>query len=76
MLIICLVRLSGDFSGWSTSTERLPEDTSGIPPGVVVCFMPVYRWVEFLDQEAVTDHKSLYCGHGSLMCFKESILTD
>ncbi|XP_060768337.1 F-box only protein 50 [Neoarius graeffei] len=35
---------TGDFSGWSTSTERLPEDTSGIPPGVVVCFMPVYSW--------------------------------
>lgn len=35
---------TGDFTGWSTSTEVLPYDTSGIPPGVVVCYMPQFRW--------------------------------
>ncbi|KAL7838719.1 hypothetical protein AOLI_G00271230 [Acnodon oligacanthus] len=35
---------TGDFSGWSTSTEVLPYDTSGIPPGVVVCHLPQFRW--------------------------------
>ncbi|XP_066517080.1 F-box only protein 50 [Hoplias malabaricus] len=34
----------GDFSGWNTSTEVLPYDTSGIPPGAVVCYMPQFRW--------------------------------
>ncbi|KAI4905917.1 hypothetical protein NFI96_021201 [Prochilodus magdalenae] len=34
----------GDFSGWSTNTEVLPIDSSGIPPGVVVCYMPQFRW--------------------------------
>lgn len=33
----------GNFSGWKTSTEVLPYDTSGIPPGVVVCEMPQHR---------------------------------
>ncbi|KAF5896590.1 F-box only protein 50, partial [Clarias magur] len=35
---------TGDFSGWSTSSERLPLDTSGIPPGVVICHLPNYSW--------------------------------
>ncbi|XP_062844448.1 F-box only protein 50 [Trichomycterus rosablanca] len=35
---------TGDFSGWSTSTEVLPFDTSGIPPGVVVCYLPQFSW--------------------------------
>jgi len=34
----------GNFSGWKTSTEVLPYDTSGIPSGVVVCQLPQYRW--------------------------------
>ncbi|KAK2911934.1 hypothetical protein Q8A67_004067 [Cirrhinus molitorella] len=34
----------GNFSAWKTSTEVLPYDTSGIPPGVVVCQLPQYRW--------------------------------
>ncbi|XP_018953309.1 F-box only protein 50-like [Cyprinus carpio] len=34
----------GSFSGWETSTEVLPYDTSGIPPGVVVCQLPRYSW--------------------------------
>lgn len=35
----------GDFTGWITSTEVLPYDTSSIPPGAVVCNLPQYRWV-------------------------------
>ncbi|XP_061904303.1 F-box only protein 50 isoform X1 [Entelurus aequoreus] len=34
----------GDFSGWSTNTEVLPCDTSGIPAGVVVCALPQNSW--------------------------------
>ncbi|TRY57349.1 hypothetical protein DNTS_024941, partial [Danionella cerebrum] len=34
----------GNFSGWKTSTEVLPYDTSGIPPGVVICHLPQFRW--------------------------------
>ncbi|KAB5522732.1 hypothetical protein PHYPO_G00162840 [Pangasianodon hypophthalmus] len=41
---------TGDFSGWSTSTERLPVDTSGIPPGVVVCYMPDFSWFSLEQQ--------------------------
>ncbi|XP_077597260.1 F-box only protein 50 [Stigmatopora nigra] len=33
-----------DFSGWSTSTEDLPFDTSGIPEGVVICALPEPSW--------------------------------
>ncbi|XP_042287275.1 F-box only protein 50 [Thunnus maccoyii] len=42
----------GDFSGWITSTEVLPYDTSGIPEGVVVCHLPQYSWFsmeQFVD---------------------------
>ncbi|KAM9323933.1 F-box only protein 50 [Gastrophryne carolinensis] len=34
----------GDFSGWQISTEEIPVDTSKVPPGVVVCYLPVYSW--------------------------------
>ncbi|XP_008330738.1 F-box only protein 50 [Cynoglossus semilaevis] len=34
----------GDFSGWTTSTEVLPYDMSGIPQGAVICEMPRYSW--------------------------------
>ncbi|XP_069500341.1 F-box only protein 50 isoform X2 [Ambystoma mexicanum] len=34
----------GDFSGWNVSTENIPMDRSGIPPGVVVCYLPNYRY--------------------------------
>ncbi|XP_028277213.1 F-box only protein 50 [Parambassis ranga] len=34
----------GDFSGWTTSTEVLPYDASGIPAGAVVCGLPLYSW--------------------------------
>lgn len=45
----------GNFSDWSTSTEVLPYDTSGIPPGVVVCQLPQYSWFtleQFVDLKA------------------------
>ncbi|XP_043085401.1 F-box only protein 50 [Puntigrus tetrazona] len=35
---------NGNFTGWKTSTEVLPYDTSGIPPGAVVCYLPQFRW--------------------------------
>lgn len=34
----------GDFTGWTTSREDLPYDSSGIPPGVVVCYLPQHSW--------------------------------
>ncbi|XP_061660353.1 F-box only protein 50 [Syngnathoides biaculeatus] len=34
----------GDYSGWSTSTEVLPDDRSGIPKGAVICGLPQYTW--------------------------------
>uniref|UniRef100_A0A8C5E8M9 FBA domain-containing protein n=1 Tax=Gouania willdenowi TaxID=441366 RepID=A0A8C5E8M9_GOUWI len=34
----------GDFTDWTTSIERLPYDTSGIPEGVVICQMPDKSW--------------------------------
>ncbi|XP_067296228.1 F-box only protein 50 [Pseudorasbora parva] len=40
----------GNFSGWKTSTEVLPYDTSGIPPGVAVCHLPQYRWFSLEQQ--------------------------
>ncbi|XP_059207983.1 F-box only protein 50 [Centropristis striata] len=45
----------GDFSSWTTSTETLPYDTSGIPPGAVVCEMPRYSW---FTMEQVVDLKA------------------
>ncbi|KAF3706766.1 F-box only protein 50 NCC receptor protein 1 [Channa argus] len=45
----------GDFTGWSTSTEVLPYDTSGIPPGVVICQLPQYGW---FSMEQVIDLKA------------------
>lgn len=35
--------ISEDFSGWTTNTEVLPYDRSGIPAGAVVCQLPQYR---------------------------------
>lgn len=35
----------GDFSGWTTREEHLPVDTSGIPEGAVICYLPAYSWV-------------------------------
>ncbi|KAJ8347949.1 hypothetical protein SKAU_G00265380 [Synaphobranchus kaupii] len=34
----------GDFSSWKTSREMLPIDSSGIPPGAAVCYMPQFSW--------------------------------
>ncbi|XP_026229231.1 F-box only protein 50 [Anabas testudineus] len=45
----------GDFTGWTTSTEVLPYDTSGIPEGVVVCYLPQYSW---FSMEQVVDLKT------------------
>lgn len=39
--------LTGDFSDWTTSNDVLPYDSSGIPPGAVICNLPRYR-LEFL----------------------------
>ncbi|XP_051950588.1 F-box only protein 50-like [Xyrauchen texanus] len=49
----------GNFSGWKTSTEVLPYDTSGIPPGVVVCHMPQYRWFS-LEQRVDLNAEGLW----------------
>ncbi|KAG8008190.1 F-box only protein 50 [Nibea albiflora] len=45
----------GDFSGWTTSTEVLPYDTSSIPPGVVICGLPQFSW---FTMEQVVDLKA------------------
>ncbi|XP_040907554.1 F-box only protein 50 [Toxotes jaculatrix] len=45
----------GDFTGWTTSTEVLPYDTSGIPEGVVICALPQYSW---FSMEQVVDLKA------------------
>ncbi|KAF7205221.1 F-box only protein 50 [Nothobranchius furzeri] len=45
----------GDFTGWTTSTEVLPYDTSGIPEGVVICALPQYSWFTL---EQVVDLKA------------------
>ncbi|XP_045895728.1 F-box only protein 50 [Micropterus dolomieu] len=45
----------GDFSGWTTSTEVLPYDTSGIPPGAMICALPQYSW---FSMEQVVDLKA------------------
>ncbi|XP_048841834.1 F-box only protein 50 [Brienomyrus brachyistius] len=34
----------GDFSDWTTSEETLPYDTSGIPAGVAICYLPRFSW--------------------------------
>ncbi|KAM9348262.1 F-box only protein 50 [Symphorus nematophorus] len=44
----------GDFSGWTTSVEVLPYDTSGIPEGAVICELPQYSW---FSMEQVVDLK-------------------
>lgn len=35
----------GDYPGWTINDEVLPVDTSGIPPGVVICYMPQFNWL-------------------------------
>ncbi|XP_037324048.1 F-box only protein 50-like [Pungitius pungitius] len=45
----------GDFSSWTTSTEILPYDSSGIPAGAVVCQLPQYSW---FTMEQVVDLKA------------------
>uniref|UniRef100_A0A8C9YJB1 P1, F-box associated domain containing n=1 Tax=Sander lucioperca TaxID=283035 RepID=A0A8C9YJB1_SANLU len=45
----------GDFSGWTTSTEVLPYDRSGIPEGAVICALPQYSW---FSMEQVVDLKA------------------
>ncbi|XP_040035979.2 F-box only protein 50 [Gasterosteus aculeatus] len=44
-----------DFSGWTTSTETLPYDRSGIPAGAVICQLPRYSW---FTMEQVVDLKA------------------
>ncbi len=59
----------GDFNGWTTSTEVLPYDTSGIPAGAVVCQLPRFRCVSlvitrfsysWLQQDHQRDYSSIY----------------
>ncbi|KAG7515595.1 hypothetical protein JOB18_012145 [Solea senegalensis] len=45
----------GDFGGWTTNTEVLPYDMSGIPPNVVVCHMPQFSW---FSMEQIVDLKA------------------
>ncbi|TMS14290.1 F-box only protein 50 [Larimichthys crocea] len=45
----------GDFSGWTTSVEVLPYDTSGIPPGVAICGLSQFSW---FTMEQVVDLKA------------------
>ncbi|KAG5844295.1 F-box only protein 50 [Anguilla rostrata] len=40
----------GDFTSWKIRREVLPYDTSGIPPGAVICHMPQFSWF-FLEQK-------------------------
>ncbi|KAM7374867.1 hypothetical protein PAMP_007501 [Pampus punctatissimus] len=48
------VEPDGDYTGWITSTEVLPYETSGIPAGAVVCELPQYSW---FSMEQVVDLK-------------------
>ncbi|XP_076017556.1 F-box only protein 50 [Genypterus blacodes] len=45
----------GNFTGWTTNTEVLPHDTSGIPAGAVVCQLPQHSW---FSMEQVVDLKA------------------
>ncbi|XP_074529233.1 F-box only protein 50-like isoform X2 [Halichoeres trimaculatus] len=45
----------GDFSGWTTSTEKLPEKKTNIPPGAVVCSSIENSW---FSMEQVVDLKA------------------
>ncbi|KAF6729394.1 F-box only protein 50 [Oryzias melastigma] len=45
----------GDFTAWTTGTEVLPYDTSGIPEGVVICALPQFSWFTL---EQVVDLKA------------------
>lgn len=33
-----------NWTGWTTSKEILPYDSSGIPPGAVICHLPQFSW--------------------------------
>uniref|UniRef100_W5NAM1 P1, F-box associated domain containing n=1 Tax=Lepisosteus oculatus TaxID=7918 RepID=W5NAM1_LEPOC len=46
----------GDFTGWTTSTEVLPYDTSGIPEGAAVCALPQYSNVWCTWSKVVSMH--------------------
>ncbi|XP_034562992.1 F-box only protein 50-like [Notolabrus celidotus] len=46
---------TGNFNGWNTSTESLPVDRSGFPPGAVVCGFMRYVWFSL---EQVVDLKA------------------
>ncbi|XP_069396041.1 F-box only protein 50-like [Paralichthys olivaceus] len=48
-------QLDGDFTGWTTSVEILPYDTSGIPKGAVICQLPKRSW---FSMEQVVDLKA------------------
>lgn len=43
--------IEGDFTDWSTSTENIPSDMSGVPKGAVVCAAPKYSW--FIMEQVV-----------------------
>uniref|UniRef100_A0A8C6TFI5 P1, F-box associated domain containing n=1 Tax=Neogobius melanostomus TaxID=47308 RepID=A0A8C6TFI5_9GOBI len=45
----------GDFSSWTTSSEVLPYDRSGIPEGAVICQLPTSSW---FTMEQVVDLKA------------------
>ncbi|XP_056264377.1 F-box only protein 50 [Pseudoliparis swirei] len=45
----------GEFSGWTTSIETLPYDSSGIPAGAMICELPLYSW---FTMEQVVDLKA------------------
>lgn len=47
--------IEGDFTDWTTSTENIPSDMSGIPKGAVVCAVPKYSWFTL---EQVVDLKA------------------
>ncbi|XP_053297224.1 F-box only protein 50 [Pleuronectes platessa] len=48
-------QLDGDFTGWTTSVEILPYDTSGIPQGAMICELPRLSW---FSMEQVVDLKA------------------
>nr|XP_020484918.1 F-box only protein 50 [Labrus bergylta] len=45
----------GNYTGWTTSTETLPYDSSGIPAGAVICQLGRYSW---FSMEQVVDLKA------------------
>ncbi|CAJ1064603.1 F-box only protein 50-like [Xyrichtys novacula] len=45
---------AGDFSGWNTSNEVLPDDMSEVPEDVVICAWPTFYW---FTMEQIVDLK-------------------